>query len=53
MFYVYPASTFLRAVTVQGEELPIEIGEDKAVEQPDSYSVHYVIGQFIESELLK
>jgi hypothetical protein len=49
----YPAITLFNAVTSNGEELPIEIGVVKAVEEPVSNMLHEVISQLVESEFEK
>jgi hypothetical protein len=50
---VYPAARSFSAVMSQGLEPPIFTGSFIAVEHPDSYNEHDVIGQFVVSELLK
>ena len=51
--WVYPAILSFSAVISQGEDPPIFTGSFIGVEHPDSYNVHYVIGQFVVSKLLK
>jgi hypothetical protein len=49
---IYPAGTFFMPMISHGVEPPIDTGDDRGVEHPASNKEHYVIGQFIVSELL-
>jgi hypothetical protein len=51
--WLYPAVRSFSAVMSQGLEPPIFTGSFIAVEHPDSYNEHDVIGQLVVSELLK